>query len=113
MNFIYFYIFLQSNLLEAPFYFLFFKKQNSFFKILCLTTAVNSLTHPIVFFVLMNMKTPYLSTIMNAETFAIITETLFFYRFLELDFKRCFLGSLTANLISWQLAPMITYVVFR
>lgn len=113
MSFSYLYIFLQSNLLEVPFYFIFFKRNNSFHKILCLTTAINSLTHPIVFFVLMNLKISYLNTILIAEAFAIITETLFFYKFLEPNLKRSFLGALTANLVSWQLAPIITYMILR
>lgn len=109
MSFAYLYIFLQSNLLEVPFYFLFFKKNNSFLKILCLTTGINSLTHPIVFFVLMNLKTSYLNTILIAEAFAVTAEMILFCKFLELNLTKSFLGSLTANLASWQFAPMITY----
>ena len=110
MRFVYFYIFFQSNLLEVPFYYFFLKKNNSFLKILTLTTAINSLTHPIVFFGLMNLKNSYLQNILVAETFAILTEALFFYFVLNLNFKRAFSGSFIANLVSWQVAPLITYL---
>lgn len=113
MSLMYLYIFLQSNLLEVPFYFLVFRKNHSFSKVLFLTTAINSLTHPIVFFILMNMKSTHLTNILWAETFAVVSEALFFYFVLRTTLTRAFLGSLVANLVSWQFAPMITYFLLK
>lgn len=113
MSLTYLYIFLQSNLLEVPFYYLCFKKNNSFGKVLTFTTAINSLTHPIVFFVLMNMKNSYLQNILVAEIFAISAESIFFFYFLKLTFKKAFIGSFFANLVSWQVAPLLTYLLFK
>lgn len=111
MTFMYLYIFLQSNLLEVPFYYFFYKKDFDLKKILTTTTAINSLTHPIVFFVIMNLKNTYLTNILFAEFFAVITESLFFYFFLNRSYKKAFMASFIANLISWQLAPMMTYLI--
>lgn len=113
MSMIYLYIFLQSNLLEVPFYYLLFRKNTRFSKVLFLTTAINSLTHPIVFFIIMNMENSYLTNILLAETFAVVIEALFFYFVLRLTVKRALLGSLIANLVSWQFAPMITYFILK
>ncbi len=109
MSLAYIYIFLQSNLLEVPIYYLFFRKQKSLFQTLLLVTAINSLTHPIVFFVIMNFKLTYLTNILLAEAFAIVAETLFFHKVCQFEFGRSFRAALWANLVSWQLAPMITY----
>lgn len=113
MTFMYLYIFLQSNLLEVPFYYLFFKKDFKLKKILTSTTAINSLTHPIVFFILMNLKQPYLQNILVAEAFAISIETIFFLYLLRVSFVRAFIASSVANLVSWQIAPLITYALFK
>lgn len=113
MTFMYLYIFLQSNLLEVPIYYLFFKKNINFTKNLAFVTAINSLTHPIVFVVLMNLKQSYLQNIMIAEIFAVLAETIFFISFLKTSYLRAFFAALIANFFSWQIAPMITYVLFR
>ena len=113
MTFMYLYIFLQSNLLEIPFYYLFFKKDFDFKKILTGTTAINSLTHPIVFFVLMNLKQPYLQNILVAEAFAILMETIFLVYFLKSSLSRAFISASIANLVSWQVAPILTYILFK
>lgn len=113
MNLIYLYIFLQSNLLEVPFYYLAFKKNYSFKDILFKTTAINSLTHPIVFFVLMNLNQTYLKNILLAEVFAIVVETFFFSRFKNISWLNAFIGAVIANLVSWQVAPMLTYAIFK
>ena len=109
----YLYIFLQSNLLEVPFYYLFFKSKKTFLQNLVLTTAINSLTHPIVFFVIMNMKCTYLTNILIAESFAILIEGLYFWKVAGFTFKKSYAAAAIANLVSWQLAPMLTYILFK
>lgn len=113
MSWTYLYIFLQSNLLEVPFYHLFFKKSQTPFETLTYSTAINSLTHPIVFFVIMNLQGTYLENILLAESFAILAETLFFAKILKKGFLRSFFAALVANLVSWQVAPMMTYYLFK
>lgn len=113
MSLAYLYIFLQSNLLEVPFYYLFFRKQKSILQTLLLVTAINSLTHPVVFFVIMNFKMTYLTNILLAEAFAIGAETLFFYKVCKLGGGTSFRAAFYANLVSWQLAPMLTYLLIN
>ncbi len=108
----YLYIFLQSNILEIPIYWLCFRKKLSFKSTAISVTAINSLTHPIVFFVFMNFHQSYLQNILLAEAFAISTEALFFSRVLKLSWPSAIFASVLANLISWQLAPMLTYLLF-
>ena len=90
MSIAYLYIFLQSNLLEIPFYFLFIKKKQKFLASAALVTAINSLTHPIVFFVIMNSKNSYLQNIIFAEVFAILVETIFFSKIVQLNLRNAF-----------------------
>lgn len=108
----YLYIFLQSNLLEVPFYsWILGRSKKNPVSHLVPVTAINSLTHPIVFFVLMNLKNTYLTNILVAESFAVLAETAFFVFLQKQEMKRAFTAALGANLISWQLAPMLTYLI--
>lgn len=75
-------------------------------------TALNAITHPIVFFFIMNLKLPYLTNIMLAETFAVVAEGLLICWLLKTGTLRSLAVSLLANLVSWQLAPMLTYAVW-
>lgn len=113
MTAIYLYIFLQSNLLEVPFYHWILRRKKSFLKSTLLVSAINSLTHPIVFFVIMNFETSYLQKILIAEGFAVVAETAFFSRILGFPLLRAFCAAVVANLVSWQLAPMLTYTLLK
>jgi hypothetical protein len=110
----YFYLFLQSNLLEVPVYYLFLRRKPGMGFLYCLAfvTFMNSLTHPVVFFGLMSLPFSYLANILIAEAFAIGSETLFLRFLLRSGWSRAFAASLLANLVSWQLAPMLTYLLF-
>lgn len=101
------YIFFQSNILEVPFYFVFFRNRLNPLKTLTHVTAINSLTHPIVFFVIMNLHNTFLSNILLAEGFAILAEAIFFYKFGKFSLGRSLAAATVANLVSWQLAPSI------
>lgn len=113
MTFMYLYIFLQSNLLEVPFYRLLLGQKKSWLKSTMQVTAINSLTHPIVFFVIMNAQNTYLQNILLAEGFAIVAETLFFFGVMKVNFVRALVAATVANLVSWQLAPMLTYFILK
>jgi hypothetical protein len=111
MSLTYLYVFLQSNLLEVPIYYLFFRRQETPWQSLQRVTLINSLTHPIVFFVIMNLEMTYLQNILAAELFAIMAETLYFALVFKRSASWSFLAALIANLVSWQLAPVLTYLI--
>jgi hypothetical protein len=105
-------IFLQSNLLEFPVYLCFFKFYKFEWSLLqgsIFTTGMNLITHPIVYFTIMNMKMSYLHNILLAELFAIVAETFILFFSLKRNLFPCLLASVLANLTSWQLSPMLTY----
>lgn len=108
-------IFLQSNLLELPIYLSFFAQQKKLFRwpwVVLFVTMMNAVTHPVVFFGIMNLPLTYLQTILLAETFAIVAEAMLLKWLLKNHFAMCLLASLLANLLSWQLGPILTYLVF-
>lgn len=120
-SFSYFYVFLQSNLLEVPFYFMIYKEvrrlklisaQRTLWDFFFLVTLSNMITHPIVFFVIMSAKISFLYGILAAEGFAIVGEALLHRYFLKIPLKYTLSASTIANLVSWQLGPMITYALF-
>ncbi|MGZ3789345.1 MAG: hypothetical protein ACXVLQ_12530 [Bacteriovorax sp.] len=111
----YLYLFYQSNLLEMPAYYLFLNKarpQWSFLEKFVFITGMNSVTHPIVFFFVMNLSLTYLQNILIAECFAIGMEAMILSLVLKERFTFCLLISLFANFLSWQLAPMVTFSLF-
>lgn len=112
MNLNYCYIFIQSNLIECAVYGLFYRDRLSWSRASLLTTLANSITHPIVFFGFMSAHFTYLSSILLAETFAVVAETFLHARFGRLPWALAFRASLTANLTSWQIAPILTYFLF-
>ena len=106
-------IFFQSNLIEIPIYFLIYKSiQFGLNKAATVTTLANLITHPIVFFIIMGMKLNYISSILLAECFAIFGEMLIHSKTLKISYKKAFIASFTANLISWQIGPMLTYWLY-
>jgi hypothetical protein len=108
----YLYIFLQSNLIEVFIYYIFYRKFMSFGKSTALVTFSNSLTHPIVVFGFMTSGLSYLKSVLVAEAFAIIAEWLLHGYFGRVAYRRTFIASAVANLVSWQLAPILTYYLF-
>ena len=112
----YVYIFLQSNGLEIPVFWLMYRiwsiPKTGFGRVAGYTTLINLFTHPIVFFAIMPLKIPYIYTILLAEAFAIVGETLFHRKTFKICIRKAFLTSLLANLASWQVAPMLTYWIF-
>jgi hypothetical protein len=78
---------------------------------------MNSVTHPVVFFGIMNLPFTYLENILLAESFAVVAEAACLFVVLQPRNIRSVLGciftSLVANLVSWQIAPMLTYLIGR
>lgn len=113
---IYLFFFLQSNLLEWPVYLSRLSDRKSGWdwkRTALFVTVLNSVTHPLVFFGFMNLPLPYLANILLAETFAIAAEAAALNRFAGRSWKDALLTSTCANLLSWQLAPMLTYSFFQ
>lgn len=108
----YIYIFLQSNWIEVLIYFLFYRACLGFGQVVTLTTLSNSLTHPIVFFGFMKSGMSYMTSIFLAEGFAILAEMFLHGYFGKMSYRRTGLASLVSNLVSWQMAPILTYLLF-
>ena len=60
----------------------------------------------------MPLKIPYILTILMAEVFAIVVEFALHDRYVKTKSLNVLIASLIANLVSWQLAPLLTYFVF-
>lgn len=111
----YFYVFLQSNLLELPVYLAAlaaFGYGRGAIERAAFATAMNSLTHPIVFFVIMSLKASFLTCILTAEGFAIGAECAMLVLVAGLPLGRALVVSLAANLVSWQIGAMLTFALF-
>lgn len=116
----YLYLFLQSNLLELPIYLWLShwpsprsgKSPGPWPRLAILVTIMNSMTHPIVFFCIMNLPLPYLVNILLAEAFAIFVEAILLVRRVGIPIGTSLLASFLANFLSWQLAPMFTFAIF-
>lgn len=117
----YLYLFLQSNLLEWPVYLWAIDSARSRANLpswslarrAIAVTVINSITHPVVFFLIMNLSLPYLANILLAESFAVGVEAWLLTSYLRFRWPQALLASLLANLISWQIAPMLTYSLFQ
>ena len=112
MNFEYVYTFMQSNLLEVPVYWLFYRKRLGIGRTLLLVTLANAVTHPLVFFGFMGSRLSFLTSIVLAEIFAVVAETLLDRTFAQIPLGLAFVAALAANLFSWQLAPILSYFIF-
>lgn len=117
MNLSYLYIFLQSNALEIPSSIFFYKGirpvANPIWRIILVVTLSNLVTHPTVFFGFMTSGNSYLVSTLAAEAFAIFAESVLHFIFLDqISYKHTLLNSLIANLISWQVAPLLTWLLF-
>jgi hypothetical protein len=106
----YSYIFLQSAGIEALFLRFALRKSdkaNFWIKVFW----INALTHPIVvYLILADGWLMNLEGVLIAEVFAIGAETfLLKAAFNPLSLTKAFCYSLAANLLSWQIAPLLTW----
>jgi hypothetical protein len=123
INLGYFRILFQSNLLECFVFAAFYWNRNialcklSAKKSFAMTTCANCITHPVVFFGWMASGIPYFWAVLGAEMFAIVGE-FFIHSFVlsknsieNFSRKQVLAASIVANLVSWQLGPMLTFVL--
>lgn len=121
--------FLQSNFLEVPFYFVthaFTCKSNGpilrrLGRSVLRTSFANLITHPIVFFGFLGSGSTtgfsWLHGILFAECFAIVGEMFIHAASFDTKLDRrqwltVFFGVAIANLVSWELGPVLTYFLF-
>lgn len=116
--------YLQSNFLEVPFFCLahhFLSTKKNLWSSVLTTSFANAITHPIVFFVWLSSGSQlnWLSGILAAEAFAVIGEiVLHGYAFglhrlhQRREWSIIAIGSLSANLVSWELGPILTWLSF-
>lgn len=108
-TFDYFFTFLKTCLLEAPFYYFVFRKRgfNTFLGVLF---GANLLTHPFVFFVFPWLFKQYIAGLLYSEIFAPSIEVVVVLMVLGLcrnkegvpSLSKCALAIVLANLFSWQ-----------
>lgn len=104
-------LFLQSNALEWPVSLWGYRKHQTVPTTLALVTLSNLVTHPIVFFWFLSIGWPQLQAVLAAEVFAIVGEALLHWKFgVGLRLPSTFLWSTAANLVSWQVAPLLTWL---
>lgn len=108
----YFYTTIQSNLLEIPVYYLFYRKHLNLRQVALIATFANAITHPWVFFGFMGVGISYFTSVLLAESFAVLSEGPLHSYAGRLMLRRTLAAALIANLFSWQLAPAITYFLF-
>jgi hypothetical protein len=113
MNWHYLYIFLQSNALEIPVFYLFYRGLFSLKRTAMITTASNLITHPVVLFGFLASGFSILHSIVWAEIFAVVSESFLHRHYLkQKPLSRFIFASLAANLVSWQFGPVLTYWFF-
>jgi len=113
MNWAYLYTFVQTNLLEWPFYaWALGITQGRWLGTTASVLALNAFTHPLVFFLIMSRHAPLLENIVLAECFAFGFEIWACVFFLGLSWRRALLGAGLGNLASWQFGPRLTYLFF-
>jgi len=109
----YFLVFLQSNILEFPVFLPYLMRERTLFQSMALVTCLNAITHPIVFFFIMNLKMTFLFNILAAETFAVLAEAYAMSKITGDQYRTSLVISFCANFLSWQLSPMITFALHQ
>jgi hypothetical protein len=114
MNWHYLYTFSQTCALEFPCYAYFLRKETKrgWLGALAAVVALNAFTHPLVFFGLLSAKMVLWQSILCGEVFAFGFEAWACFYFLGLRPKSAFWAATAANLVSWQLGPLLTYWLF-
>jgi hypothetical protein len=110
LGFSYVLTFLLSSTLEVPVYAFAYRSRLSFAKVFGIVTLANLVTHPLVFFGFMSSRWPYLWAVLGAELFAILAESFIHRACIPgISLKRTLHAAFWANIVSWQVAPMITW----
>jgi hypothetical protein len=112
MNYDYLYTLIQSASLELAAYLILmpiFITSSHRLKIVEAILPMNAITHAIFFFLIMGLPINFLSNILIGEILVIIVEALMLRKLFLLNLSRALILSTLANLVSWQLGPILTY----
>jgi len=109
----YFQLFLQSFLLEALFLLVYFhdldKKQ-----VFAGALFANAFTHPLLVFGWLAVPgARLLPLLLGGELFAFLAEATLYHRYFKRSFANCLLASFFANLLSWELGPILSYFLLK
>jgi hypothetical protein len=110
----YFYTFILTATVELLVYLmimpLFFKILDRK-KICVMILPMNAITHPLFFFFIMGLPMTFLANILIAEFVMIAVEGFFLTRIFNLSTPKALALSAIVNLVSWQLGPLMTYLI--
>lgn len=109
----YFYLFLRSSTLEVPVYCIFYRRRHSLLATFLLVTLSNAFTHSFIFFGFMTGPFTYLMGTLLSEVFAIAVEATLHWYFGKIPLRTTLKASIAANLLSWQVGPMISYMITK
>lgn len=106
-------VFLTTNLLEAPFYYLaFHKNPNAWRKAPLALIGANLATHPTIYFIFPTLaakfQMTYVAMLLACEIFAPLVETVLLNRVAKIEIKKAAVLMLIANLFSWWLGVHVT-----
>lgn len=103
--------FLIGIALEAPVLYYFFREKG-LEDILAATLALNTVTHPLLLYVVPLIEVNYLLSLFASEIAVIAVEMYLLGFLFEQSSRRTFVkASVLANLASWQLAPFLLYLL--
>ena len=109
----YFQLFLQTFVLEWVVLLFIFHRIGFWEKTLVILLA-NGLTHPLIVFGILRLPDfPLLNLVLAAELVAVLLEALIYRYLLRISWGTALLGSLLANLFSWEMGPRLSYLLQR
>lgn len=113
MNWQYLYVLFQSNLLEVLVCLYFYRTRMPWWRIIAMVSICNAITHPLVIFgFLRHTGFSFLVGIITAEIFAITAEATLHSADKRIPKLRALAASTFANLVSWQMGPVLTTLFF-
>lgn len=113
MNWQYLYLLFQSNFFEVLICLYFYRGRLPWMRIVLLVSICNAITHPLVIFgFLRHTSFSFLVGILTAEIFAITVEAALHSSDKHIPHLRALCASTIANLVSWQIGPALTTVLF-
>jgi hypothetical protein len=110
----YFYTLIQLTGLELLTYLLIwplFLSGESRKKIVAMILPMNAITYPLFFFFIMGLPINFLANILIGELIVIVAEAFFLKKIFKMPALKAFALSAIVNLVSWQLGPLLTFLI--
>lgn len=119
-------VLVQVTLFEAPVFWMFYRKlpvervpafdaQTDFGKamrVAGLVALTNACIHPLYFFGFMSSGQAYLWSVFWGQIFAVFGDAFIQSWAARIPIERAIAASLVANLVSWQLTPLLTWALY-